>query len=65
MMSSPAIACYKHGDTPDVVTWCLYGTVESCSPWVYQIRFITASNDSHSGSYDGDTMAGSSCKREQ
>ena len=28
-------------------------------------RLITAHNDSDSGSYDGDTMAGSSCEREQ
>ena len=26
-------------------------------------RFITAHNNSDSGSYDGDTMAGSSCER--
>ena len=26
-------------------------------------RFITARNNSDSGSYDGDTMAGSSCER--
>ena len=29
------------------------------------IRFITTHSGSDSGSYDGDTMAGSSCKREQ
>ena len=28
-------------------------------------RLITAHNDSDSGSYDGDTMAGSSCEGEQ
>ena len=28
-------------------------------------RLITAHNKSDSGSYDGDTMAGSSCEREQ
>ena len=22
MISSPTIACYKHGSTPGVVTWC-------------------------------------------
>ena len=38
-VTSPAIACYKHGGIPGVVIFCT-GTVESCSPWVHQIHHI-------------------------
>ena len=61
MISSPAIAYYKYGGTPGVVICCRSGTVESCR----FTRLITAHNDSDIGSYDGDTMAGSSCEGEQ
>ena len=62
-MSSPAIACYKHDG--------IQGVVIRCDPGLWRAvlhgltRLITAHNGGDSGSYDGDTMAGSSCEREQ
>ena len=63
MMSFPTIACCKHGGTPGVKSGVDLGLWRAALHGL--TRLITAHNDSDSGSYDGDTMAGSSCEGEQ
>ena len=63
MMSFPANVCCKHGGIPGVKSGVDLGLWRAALRGF--TRLITAHNDSDSGSYDGDTMAGSSCEGEQ